>query len=241
MSNIASPPRPKQGRRFRFKIPHKQWAWQSIEMLTSPAWCALSLSGRRVLDRLEIELARHGGEANGQLPVTYDDFVKYGIHRHSVALAIREVEALGFAKITRKGRAGNAEWRRPHLFEMLYKHTRGVSGIPVDPSDDWRKIRTREDAERLADVARKPVRKPATGNRTPVPESAPSLGPKTITKKRQFLGPKTVTTAMAKTITTVYSLGRVAGGCEAGSFHNVVPLRRSAAVDQVRLTVHRRP
>jgi hypothetical protein len=53
-------------------------------MLRSPAYCALSLSARRILDRLEIELADHGGADNGKLPVTYDDFVRYGLHRHAI-------------------------------------------------------------------------------------------------------------------------------------------------------------
>jgi hypothetical protein len=82
-----------------------QFAAREIKMLAAPAFRVLSLSARRVLDRLEIELAHHGGKENGRLPVTYDDFVKYGIDRHAVAPAIREVTALGFAEVTVRGRA----------------------------------------------------------------------------------------------------------------------------------------
>ena len=56
-----------------------QFAPRLIEMLESPAYRALSLSARRVLERIEIELAQHGGQDNGGLPVTYDDFERYGI------------------------------------------------------------------------------------------------------------------------------------------------------------------
>ena len=70
-----------------------QFAYHTIEMIKSPAWSVLSLSARRVLDRLEIEHAHHGGNDNGRLPVTYDDFECYGIHRHSIAAAIRETVA----------------------------------------------------------------------------------------------------------------------------------------------------
>ena len=35
-------------------------------MMASPAFRVLSLSARRVLDRLEIELAHHGGQDNGE-------------------------------------------------------------------------------------------------------------------------------------------------------------------------------
>ena len=75
-------------------------------MLESPAWRALSLSGRRVLDRIEIELGHHGGNDNGSLPVTFEDFIAYGIHHNCIAPAIRELEALGFIKVTERGRGG---------------------------------------------------------------------------------------------------------------------------------------
>jgi hypothetical protein len=77
-----------------------QFSARTIEMMRSPAFAALSLGGHRVLARLEIEQAQHGGQDNGKLPVTFDQFVEFGMDRHSVAPAIREVCALGFAEIT---------------------------------------------------------------------------------------------------------------------------------------------
>jgi hypothetical protein len=77
-------------------------------MLESPAYRVLSLSGHRVLARLEIELGHHGGADNGRLPVTYADFQRYGIERKSIPPAIREVEALGFARVTERGRPRRA-------------------------------------------------------------------------------------------------------------------------------------
>ena len=47
-----------------------QWSPRPIEMLESPAYRTLSLSAHRVISRIEIELARHGGHDNGRLPVT---------------------------------------------------------------------------------------------------------------------------------------------------------------------------
>jgi hypothetical protein len=111
-----------------------QFAPRTIEMLRSPAWRVLSLSARRVLDRLEIELADHGGVDNGKLPVTYEDFVRYGIERHAIAPALREVVALGFVEITQLGRAGNAEFRRPALYRLTYRNTKFA------PTDEWKKI-----------------------------------------------------------------------------------------------------
>ena len=70
-------------------------------MLESPAFRVLSLSARRVLDRIEIELAHHGGQDNGRLPVTYEHFHDYGIHRHAIGPE--------FANASRSG-----SWRSPN-------------------------------------------------------------------------------------------------------------------------------
>ena len=126
----------------------EQFAAHKICMLRSPAWCALTLSARRVLDRIEIELADHGGADNGRLPVTYDDFERYGIHRHAVGPAIREAVALGFLEITEPGRADNAEWRKPNVFRLTFRNTKYA------PTDDWEKIKTTEEAEAIARAAR---------------------------------------------------------------------------------------
>jgi hypothetical protein len=168
-----------------------QFAAREIKMLAAPAFRVLSLSARRVLDRLEIELAHHGGKENGRLPVTYDDFVKYGIDRHAVAPAIREVTALGFAEVTVRGRAGNAEWREPNLFRITYKHTNEAG-----PTHEWKRIYNDEQAYKTAKAARgmPPVKHKTTApNKMPVGENTvPSGG-------NQHLSPvrKTITTHAA--------------------------------------------
>jgi hypothetical protein len=129
-----------------------QWSARLIEMLESPAYRALSQSGHRVMSRIEIELARHGGNENGRLPVTTDDFVAYGMHRSSVAPAIREVEALGFIIITEKGRGGNAEHGSPNYFYLTFAHGRASKAAP--PTHDWREIKTDHEAEQIAKAAR---------------------------------------------------------------------------------------
>ena len=60
-------------------------------MLESPAYRVMSLSAHRLLARVEIELAHHGGHDNGALPVTYKNCVDFGIERHSIAPAQREI------------------------------------------------------------------------------------------------------------------------------------------------------
>ena len=109
-SILAAPPQ-NTTRPYRRNKIAGQFVPRLIEMIESPAYRVLSLSAHRVLDRIEIELGHHAGRDNGKLPVTYNDFVDYGMDRHSIAPAVREVEVLGFVKITEHGRAGNAEYR----------------------------------------------------------------------------------------------------------------------------------
>lgn len=138
-------------RKFRRNRIAGQFAWQLIEMLESPAYRVLSLSGRKLLCRLEIEHGHHAGRENGKLPVTYNDFVEYGIERHSVAPAIREVVALGFVEITEHGRAGNAEHRTPNKFRLTHLPTDNAGS-----TDEWKRIDNIEEAKIRALTARKP-------------------------------------------------------------------------------------
>lgn len=167
-----------------------QFAWRLIEMQESPAYRALSLSGHRVLSRLEIEIGRHGGNDNGKLPTTFDHFEEYGIHRHAIAPAIREIVALGFAEITQEGRAGNGEWRRPNSFRLTYRPTE-----LTEPTDDWRKIETREAAEAIADAARKASEKQKTsgGNRQ-ISVRKPHHKPQICSAETTTTGPSAETT-----------------------------------------------
>lgn len=128
-----------------------QFAPRLIEMLESPAFRVLSLSARRVLDRVEVEMGHHGGTDNGRLPVTYDDFQRYGIDRHAIAPAIREACALGFLEVTERGRAGNAEFRSPSLYRLTYRDDWRKKG---DPTHEWRRINSIECALEIRDKAR---------------------------------------------------------------------------------------
>jgi hypothetical protein len=121
-----------------------------VAMLESYAYRVLSLSARRVLDRIEIELAHHGGNDNGKLKVTYEQFIAYGIDRHAVAPAIRELVALGFVRVTQAGCAGNREFRSPNMFRLTY---RPAEGVPGDGSHEWKLFGTLWDAEQTAGQA----------------------------------------------------------------------------------------
>ena len=128
-----------------------QFAARPIAMLESHAYRALSVSAHMVISRIEIELAHHGGNDNGQLPVTVDQFVEYGMHRSSVAPAIREAEALGFIRVER-GRGGNADYHRPNKFYLTFSNWRGSKAEP--PSHDWKQIKSLDQAQSVAREAR---------------------------------------------------------------------------------------
>jgi hypothetical protein len=137
------------GRQRRNRI-SGQFAALLIEMLVSPAYRVLSLSAHRVLDRIQVELAHHGGTDNGALPVTYHQFVEYGLHRHAIAPAVRELVALGFVEMTERGRHGNGEFRTPNKFRLTFRPTANAA-----ETNEWRKLETIEAAEFLAQAARK--------------------------------------------------------------------------------------
>jgi hypothetical protein len=135
----------------RKKIGAQQWAWLDVKAVESPAFQALSLSGHRVLWRIQIEYCHHGGNENGKLPVTFRDFQKYGIHPGAIAPAIREVAALGFIRITQEGVASSdPQYRRPNMFALTHVQTEKEPA-----TNDWQRHKTIEDALATAMTARK--------------------------------------------------------------------------------------
>jgi hypothetical protein len=121
---------------------------RTFRMIESPAYRVLSLAAYRVLSRIEIELGRHGGKDNGKLPVTTEDFIEYGMDRHTIAPAIRELEDLGLIQVIR-GYAGKAGQYRPSLYRLTY-----LPSFGEDPSNEWASILTIEDAQKIAKAAR---------------------------------------------------------------------------------------
>jgi hypothetical protein len=116
------------------------WSWYSVEMMRSDAWHDMSINGRRMLDLLEIEHLAHGGYENGNLVMTYDQFVAGGIRRGSIFATIAELERLGWIEVSRGGLRGFARsW--PHRFRLTHRRTqiRANIGAPylVEAPNDW--------------------------------------------------------------------------------------------------------
>jgi hypothetical protein len=127
----------------------EQFVAHRLSMIESPAYAALSHSGLRVLTRLEIEHCHHGGAENGNLIVTFGDFEFFGIHRRSIAPGLRECEALGFLETVQRGRPGTSNSRRPSVYRLTYLHSK-----TSNPTNEWRGIKSQEDADRIAREAR---------------------------------------------------------------------------------------
>ena len=170
-----------------------QFAARLIEMMESPAYRVLSLSAHRVLSRIEVEWAHHGGQDNGQLPVTFDDFVAYGMHRTAIGPALAELEALGFIVVTDQGKmAQAADYRRPKKFLLTSRPT----NKGADPLHKWKRFKTMEEADAVAEASRKlsaekkkepvrktyqkPVRKTYQKGQIPSTENVPLSSAETV-------------------------------------------------------------
>jgi hypothetical protein len=184
----------------------EQFHARTIAMLESPAYRQLSLSAHRVLDRIAVELARHGGNDAKRLPVTYSDFEEYGIDRHAIAPAIRECVALGFLRITEVGRASAGEFRSPSCYELTFAYSRSAV-----PTDEWRKIKTDDEAKLIARAARQAVKPDKRKNKKPVGVfTDPSVGfPHRKSEKPVGVFPTTVPPEKPPLLSTSRGRGRV--------------------------------
>ena len=106
-------------------------------MLTSDVFRSLRLTDLRILQRLEIEHASHGGKQNGDLTCTYSDFVEYGLRRASIPEAIRRLVRGGFLVVTEQGRQSYGDLRIPSRYRVTYLPT-FADGRWVEPTHEWR-------------------------------------------------------------------------------------------------------
>ena len=93
----------------------------------------------------------HGGGLNGALPVTYDDFEKYGIRRRSILTFLAETIVLGFVDRTQKGRRAIAEFEgAPALYRLTWLPT--YDGQPA--TNTWMRYGSIKDANDAVKEAR---------------------------------------------------------------------------------------
>ena len=135
LRNVGGPPK------------DQPWRWYSVEMMRSDAWRDMSINARRMLDRLEIEDMAHRGYVNGNLIVTYDQFVAAGIRRESINKTISELEKLGWIEVMRGGYRGFARsW--PNRFRLTHRPTRVIPDVGYsyfgDATNEWRHYRSKK-------------------------------------------------------------------------------------------------
>jgi hypothetical protein len=221
------------------------WWWFTVDMMEHPSFGVLTRAAYQVLFRICIEHAHHHNEDNGRLPITYDDFVKYGVHRHRIRPAILELEALGFIKC-KPGRAGNAQHRTPSHYTLTFRPTLLPAVQVMTPEErarfdaanstrrygqeepstapatnEWKgRAKTIKEAQAIVDQIR--GRRARSRNHSPVTVSAPTPVAESVTGTRDSPVAVSVTTGRAETATTLYTLqgagGRAAlGGGDLGS------------------------
>lgn len=143
------------------------WGWLTQEMITSPAWRAMPLCARRALDRLMLEHMAHAGQENGNLIVTFDDFVRDGVgSRSATARAVRILEALGFLDVTLQGHRSFGGAHLPSRYALTWL-PRSDGGLATNR---WRRIASQREARELVEEATSSA--PAVRSRSAVDAAA---------------------------------------------------------------------
>lgn len=119
----------------------------SYALLTSPAWRSLSITARRILDRLEIEHMGKGGRHNGDLVTTYDDLVNAGCSRSLIAHALQELQDVGLLRVTQRGGIAMGH-RMPSRYRLTY-----LPSVEGRPSNDFKSVSAEDVAEAASDRA----------------------------------------------------------------------------------------
>jgi hypothetical protein len=151
------------------------WCWLTADMLTSPAWRNLTGNAMKVVMRIALEHLRHGSLENGKLPVTYQDFVRWGVRKNSIREALLVAIHLGWIDRTSVGDVpwDGSDLRRPSTYGLTWlpQHT-GASA-----SNRWTRIKTDLDAKTAISRAKTQLaqlrRLPLSFNRQKKPSSTP--------------------------------------------------------------------
>jgi hypothetical protein len=112
------------------------------DLLNSFAWLAMSDQCRKLIDALMAEHADHGGLENGNLIVPYDLLQARGMRRGNILDAVFEAEALGLVDPTRGVRSYGSR-KAPSRYRLTWLGT----SDGLTPTNEWKSIKTAEDAK----------------------------------------------------------------------------------------------
>lgn len=123
------------GSRGRRNMPPQgeQFGWITKNMFESPAWRALGINARKVLDRIMLEHLSHAGAQNGELICTYEDFQTYGVTRRYICAALEDLKCFGFIRITHG--EPNGSHRPPNIYRLTWMGTNELSA-----TNNWKGI-----------------------------------------------------------------------------------------------------
>lgn len=113
-----------------------QWIPHRLEMLLHPGWRKAPIPLKRILERLEIEHLRHGGFKNGELFVSYLQFVEHGISKRSIRSTLKLGEDLGFLEVIQGQETVQSDIRPANSYRLTYVNAIGKR----NPSDDWKRL-----------------------------------------------------------------------------------------------------
>jgi hypothetical protein len=134
-------------------------------MLASPAWRAMTMNARRVLDRVILESMGHAGTQNAALRLTYEDFLTAGLpSRNAVAEGIRVAEALGFLDVPIRGRRSYGGARLASCYGLTWLENEHGERA----ANRWKLIKTDEQAAFAVAVAAQPTHRQRRSPRTSV-------------------------------------------------------------------------
>ena len=123
------------GRIKKLKAPKPPFAWQNRELLTSPAWRAMSINTVRLINALQVDHMGHAGTENGNLMATYDQLITLGASRSCLTEAIAEAEFLGLIDVEPGGRWVNSNQPSRYRLTWLYND---CDDIPA--TDEWEHV-----------------------------------------------------------------------------------------------------
>jgi hypothetical protein len=141
--------------------PGQPWVWLTRDLLTSPAWRALGINARRLIDYLLIEHMGHGGTRNGFLLAPWRELELFGIGARHISAAIKEVQRLGLV------RCRHGVGRQPNHYSLTWLPLSDGSA----PSNEWQAVCLPKGRHA---TARREGTKPI------MPSEGKTLGPKSV-------------------------------------------------------------
>jgi hypothetical protein len=165
------------------KTASRRFVWLPVEVMESPPWCRLSRNARRIIDRLLIENIQHRSEKNGQLQVSFEQFVEHGVGRRFVRPALKELVSLGLLAIS-SGTARGCQ-RPPNLYRLAFLGT-------LEGPATWKGYATSATEAAPKRASKSSRMKAAPVQRTiecPPAKDGPAPGPEGALEKKHFPPP----------------------------------------------------